>query len=97
MPSDKVKLYTAYIKGTKRKIIVEEDLTASAAIRFLNANRRNGIIMFDDVLITKEELINVKDIGSDDQPREDSDASSGGSIFKDTNRELFSFTKDNTE
>lgn len=88
--------YKSYIKGTKRKILVEEDLTVGAAIRFLNANR-NGVIYLDDKEVTKEELRNVKDIRSDDRPGEDSSASSAGEISKDSDRKLFESAEYNSE
>lgn len=88
--------YTAYIKGTIRKLIAEQDLTLDAAIAFLNRNR-NGVIYLDDVEYTKKELLNVKNIRSDARTELDSPFASGETVSQDTGRELFVFADDNTE
>lgn len=79
--------YDGYVKGTKRKLLVYRDLTVEAAIRFLGEHR-NGVIYLGDTEYKKEELINVKNIGSDTGVEQDNSVTSGEEIPEDSNREL---------
>jgi len=89
--------YKGYIKPSRRKILVVEDLTLDAAIKLFTSMRDVIIVDYDNKEYTKEELKNVKNIRSLPGTGADSQFASGEPVSKDTDRELFSFNRDNTE
>ena len=82
-------LYKAIVRGTKRQITCEVDITLERAIDFLNETPK-GLITDGVSYFTKEELINVKSIRSLPGIRKSDISTSFGTLHENSNRELSS-------
>ena len=90
--------YKAFIRLNVRKVIAEKDIDKQRAIDFLTENPDTGVIEdYNGKEYKLEELLNVKNIGSENRDELDRVYASGRTVSEDTYRELFAAIEHRTE
>ncbi len=85
-------LFNAYIRLKVRKVIAEKDIPVDRALDFLEENPEYGVIARANKEFTKEELLNVKDLGPELGDGPYYSVGTGKKISESTYRELFETT-----